>query len=109
MTQLQMLTTLNATINGGKLLKPFVVDRVVNDKGEIKLQNKTTVLHTPISEATSSQIREMLEQVVMSGTGRGIAIPGYRLGGKTGTAQKQGLMDMKEVNIFHLSLHFPSR
>lgn len=90
MTQLQMLTTLNATINGGKLLKPFVVDRVVNDKGEIKLQNKTTVLHTPISEATSSQIREMLEQVVMSGTGRGIAIPGYRLGGKTGTAQKAG-------------------
>lgn len=90
MTQLQMLTTLNATINGGKLLKPFVVDRVVDDKGEIKLQNKTTVLHTPISEATSSQIREMLEQVVTSGTGRGISIPGYRLGGKTGTAQKAG-------------------
>lgn len=90
MTQLQMLTTLNATINGGKLLKPFVVDRIINDKGEIILQNHETVLHNPITENTSSQIREMLEQVVTSGTGKGIIIPGYRIGGKTGTAQKAG-------------------
>lgn len=90
MTQLQMLTTLNATINGGKLLKPYIVDRVVDEEGNIVLKNNIKVLHTPISEETSAQIREMLEQVVTSGTGRGIAIPGYRIGGKTGTAQKAG-------------------
>lgn len=90
MTQLQMLTTLNATINGGKLLKPFIVDRVVDVNGNVVLQNKTQVLYTPISEATSAQIREILENVVTSGTGRGVIIPGYRIGGKTGTAQKAG-------------------
>lgn len=90
MTQMQMLTSLNTTINGGKLLKPFVVDKVVDQDGNILLQNKEVVKHKPISEHTSEQIREMLENVVTSGTGKGIFIPGYRLGGKTGTAQKAG-------------------
>ncbi|MDU4653116.1 MAG: penicillin-binding protein 2, partial [Sneathia sanguinegens] len=80
MTQMQMLTSLNTTINGGKLLKPFVVDKVVDQDGNILLQNKEVVKHKPISEHTSEQIREMLENVVTSGTGKGIFIPGYRLG-----------------------------
>lgn len=90
MTQLQMIMALNATINGGKLLKPYVVDKIINADNKVVFENKTEVLHNVISEATSNQMREMLEKVVTTGTGRQAAIEGYRIGGKTGTAQKAG-------------------
>lgn len=90
MTQIQILNSLNATINGGKLLKPFIVSKITDEKGNIVRQNETIITHRPISEETSRQIRNMLEKVVTTGTGRQIAIDGYRIGGKTGTAQKAG-------------------
>lgn len=90
MTQIQMLTSLNSTINGGYLLKPFLVDKITDEKGNLIKQNERVVIHRPISENTSAQIRRMLEKVVTTGTGKQIAIDGYRIGGKTGTAQKAG-------------------
>lgn len=90
MTQLQMLMSLNATINGGKLLKPYVVEKITDTKGNLVKRNKPEIIHSPIDEKTSADIRELLEKVVTSGTGRQVAIDGYRIGGKTGTAQKAG-------------------
>lgn len=90
MTQLQMIMALNATINGGKLLKPFIVDKVIDSNNNVILENKTEILHNVISEKTSNQMREILEKVVTTGTGKQASIEGYRIGGKTGTAQKAG-------------------
>lgn len=90
MTQLQMLTALNATINGGKILKPHIVSKIVSSNGDVVVENKPEIISTPISEKTSRQIRNMLRDVVVSGTGKKVEIPGYELGGKTGTAQKAG-------------------
>ncbi|WP_156299244.1 penicillin-binding protein [Streptobacillus canis] len=90
MTQLQMLVALNATINGGNLITPQIVEKVVGSEGEtvkeFEIHNKGKV----INESVSAKIRSILEEVVSSGTGRGIQLEGYRVGGKTGTAQKAG-------------------
>lgn len=90
MTQLQMLVALNSTINGGNLIKPQLVEKIVDSEGNIvkeyEIQNKGKILNDNVS----SKIRNILEEVVSSGTGRGIQLEGYRIGGKTGTAQKAG-------------------
>ncbi|CAM3176017.1 penicillin-binding protein [Streptobacillus ratti] len=90
MTQLQMLVALNATINGGDLITPQIVEKIVGVNGEVI---KNYEIHTKgkvIKESISNKIRKILEEVVSSGTGRGIKLDGYRIGGKTGTAQKAG-------------------
>lgn len=89
-TQLQMLTALNATINGGKILKPQLVDEIVDENNNSIKKFETEIVKRPISEDTSYKIRKMLKQVVETGTGKGAIIPGYVIGGKTGTAQKAG-------------------
>ena len=86
--QLQMIMALNATINGGNLLKPYIVSHVTDNDNNIVFENKSVVEKKVISENTSEQIRDMLEEVVTQGTGIQVAIDGYRIGGKTGTAQK---------------------
>ncbi len=90
MNQLQMIMALNTTINGGKLLKPYMVSHITDSENNIVFENKAVVEKNVISEKTSEQIRDMLEEVVTQGTGRQVTIDGYRIGGKTGTAQKAG-------------------
>lgn len=90
MNQMQIITALNATINGGKLLKPRIVDKIVSKDGIVLKENKTEIKSQVITEDTSYKIRKMLEEVVSTGTGKGIQLDGYRIGGKTGTAQKSG-------------------
>ncbi|WP_067140703.1 penicillin-binding protein [Oceanivirga salmonicida] len=90
MTQMQMLNALNTTINGGKLLKPHLVNKITDKSGNIIKENKVEVVTQAIDERISAKIRKMLEGVVLTGTGRKVAIPGYTIGGKTGTAQKAG-------------------
>lgn len=87
MTPLQMLTAFCALINGGELLKPYVVKYIRNTEGKRIKENKPTVLRRIISPSTSVQIKGLLEQVVQEGTGRRAKIEGYSMGGKTGTAQ----------------------
>ena len=90
MTQMQMLTALNTVINDGKLMKPYLVEKIVDGDNNIIEQNSSTVLKTVFSEEVSRLNRQYMEAVVNKGTGRGVQIPGYRIGGKTGTAQKSG-------------------
>ena len=87
-TPMQLCTAVCAAVNGGELMQPYVVDRVVSPDGEILVQNNPTVVRRVISAATSGTVREILESVVTDGSGRTAQIPGYRVGGKTGTAQK---------------------
>ena len=88
-TAIQQITAVSAAINGGTLYKPYVVKRIVEpNTGEIIQENKPTIVRKVISNETSQTVRSALETVVAYGTGRNAYIEGYRVGGKTGTAQK---------------------
>ena len=86
-TPLQLLTAACAAVNGGKLLTPYIVREITDGSGEVIQRGESVVRGNPISEATSATMRVLLEGVVASGGGKNAAIPGYRIGGKTGTAQ----------------------
>jgi stage V sporulation protein D (sporulation-specific penicillin-binding protein) len=87
-TPLQMITAFSAAINGGNLVTPYVVDKVVDAEGNIVLQNEPTIKRQVISEETSALMREILENVVGTNGKSNGAIAGYRMGGKSGTTQK---------------------
>ena len=86
-TPLQLMMAANACINGGKLMKPYLVSEIQSADGEVLQRTNPTVRATPISAQTSDTMRELLELVVTQGGGKNAAVPGYRIGGKTGTAQ----------------------
>ena len=88
-TALQQITAVSAVINGGTLYKPYIVKSIVeHETGEIIKENNPQEVRKVISEDTSKQVRYALESVVALGTGRNAYIENYRVGGKTGTAQK---------------------
>ena len=88
-TAIQQITAVSAAINGGTLYKPYIVKRIVEpNTNEIIQENKPTIVRKVISSETSKTVRNALETVVAYGTGRNAYIEGYRIGGKTGTAQK---------------------
>ncbi|WP_166243822.1 stage V sporulation protein D [Paenibacillus turpanensis] len=89
-TPIQQISAVSAAINGGKLYQPHVAKGWVNpETGEMVKEVKPTLIRDNIiTEETSKQVREALETVVAKGTGRNAFIDGYRVGGKTGTAQK---------------------
>lgn len=88
-TAIQQVAAVSAAINGGTLYKPYIVKRLVEpETNEIIQENNSTVVRKVISEDTSKQVRYALESVVALGSGRNAYIEGYRVGGKTGTAQK---------------------
>ena len=88
-TPIQQVTAVSAAINGGKLYKTYIVKSINEpETNTIIKQNKKTLIRKVISEKTSEKVRYALESVVSNGTGRTAYIDGYRVGGKTGTAQK---------------------
>lgn len=90
-TPLQLVTAVSACVNGGKLMKPYVVKQMLNPDGTVAYERESTMLRQVISKSTSETVCMMLEQVVgdpNEGTGRNAAVTGYRIGGKTGTSEK---------------------
>ena len=89
-TPLELIRAQAATINGGYLYTPYVVEQVLDDEGNIVSQHEPQAVRQVISEETSAKVRECLEWVVSDGGGRNGQVAGYRIGGKTGTADKTG-------------------
>lgn len=88
-TPIQQITAVSAAINGGTLLKPYIVKSINEpETNTVIKENNPTKVRKVISEETSEKVRYALESVVTNGTGRTAFIDGYRVGGKTGTAQK---------------------
>ena len=86
-TPLQLLRAVSSVANGGQLVEPHIVKKIVDQNGKTILENKPRYLKRVISEETSKTLRELLERVVLKGTGAKAYIKGYRVAGKTGTAQ----------------------
>ncbi len=99
-TPLQLLAASCAVINGGHLMRPYLLKEVLAPDGAVMERTQPKVVATPISQETSQTMRELLEKVVAEGGAKNAAIHGYRIGGKTGTAQvyKEGKI-VRDVHI----------
>lgn len=89
-TPIQMAAAFSSIVNGGKLYRPYLVDRIENEDGIVIRRNLPKQVGQPIDKETSKEMREMLEKVVEIGGGKQARLEGYRIGGKTGTAQISG-------------------
>ncbi len=87
-TALQMICAFAAVINGGYLVTPHVVDKIIDNSGNVIKTTETTVKRQVISEETSALMREITENIVIFNKGQNAYIPGFRIGGKSGTSQK---------------------
>ena len=98
-TPLQLVTAVSAIANGGTLVKPKVVKKIVDTQtGEIT-EVETQTKGTAISKETSEKVLSMMESVVSEGTGKNAKVAGYRIGGKTGTSE-DGVNTNKYVTSF---------
>lgn len=87
-TMVQELAAFSAVINGGYYYKPHVVGQITNSDGGVVKNVEPILMRQPISARSSSMLRDYLEATVSEGTGKKARVPGYRVGGKTGTAEK---------------------
>ena len=87
-TPIGLASAVCSVLNGGRLLKPYVVKSVTTADGVYALTNSPTLRGETVSQSTSDKMREYLYSVVEEGGGKNAYVPGYRIGGKTGTAQK---------------------
>ena len=89
MTPLQLVTAVAATVNGGNLMRPYVVSQIRHPyTEEVLFERQPEIRRQVISQETSDTMRYVLENVGARGSGRGAFVDGFRVGGKTGTAQK---------------------
>ncbi|MGL4796480.1 MAG: penicillin-binding transpeptidase domain-containing protein, partial [Paraclostridium sp.] len=87
-TPMQLITAISGIANDGKLMEPRIVKEKVDNQGNITETINPKVVRQVISEETSKQMMEIVQSVVSEGSGKAAYLPGYRVGGKTGTAQK---------------------
>lgn len=101
-TPIQVLTAFASVINGGNLMRPYVVSQVVDSNGNTVKENKPEIVRKVISQNTSDIIRNYLKATVDRGTGKKAKIEGYSIGGKTGTAE-QGVRDKKNYTLSYIA------
>ncbi|WP_347814337.1 penicillin-binding protein [Alkalihalobacillus sp. LMS39] len=107
-TPIQQIQAATAIANDGKMMKPYIVDKIVNpETGKVVRENEPEVVGEPISKETAKQVRDLMETVVTesAGTGRPYYIEGFDVVGKTGTAQipdpvNGGYLKGDGVNVF---------
>lgn len=87
-TPLEMITAYCAAINGGYLLQPYVVDKILDEDGNVVMKNERTVRRQVVSEETSTTMRNALYHVTTDNGGGNVTIKGYAIGGKSGTSQR---------------------
>lgn len=86
-TPVALIAAQAACINGGYLHTPYLVDQITDSDGNVTYQHDSTATRQVVSEQTSAKVRECLEYVVSSGTGKNGQVTGYRIGGKTATSE----------------------
>lgn len=98
-TPIEMITAYAAVVNGGNLVTPYVVDKIVDSNGNVVKQFEPEIKRQVISEETSKIMRETLETVVEVNGGSNAYIQGYRIGGKSGTSQKQDIPGGNDIYV----------
>ena len=93
LTPLQLVRGIASVVNGGDLLQPYVVAEVLDEKGDPIYTREPVVLRRTISPETSRTMCELLRSVVTEGTAKNAQVPGYAIGGKTGTGEKIDVFD----------------
>lgn len=99
-TPLQLAAAISAVVNGGNLYRPHIVKALTDENGAVVKNYEPELVRKIVSEKTSEIMRDFLEGVVANGTGKGARIDGYRIGGKTGTSEKQPRGEGKYVASF---------
>jgi len=89
-TPIQLITAVSSIANGGKLMQPYVVSKIIDDDGNTVKAFEPTVKCQTISESTANKVVSMMEEVVTNGGGQNAYIKGYRICGKSGTSEKLG-------------------
>jgi stage V sporulation protein D (sporulation-specific penicillin-binding protein) len=104
-TPIQMITAVSAAVNGGYLMEPYIVSQITNSDGEIVYSKEPTVVRQVISEEASKTVCSILESVVGAegGTGKNAYVPGYRVGGKTGTTTKTAYEEKTGIREYMVS------
>lgn len=87
-TPLQMLQAYSALANGGKMVKPHIIGSIKNPDGSLEKVYEAEYVGSPVSQKVADDVKEMMEKEVSEGGGINARVPGYHMGGKTGTAQK---------------------
>ena len=87
-TPLQLVNSIATIVNGGNLMKPRLVKELIDHDGNVAISYEPKIRRRVISESTSEKMLKMMESVVTDGTGSNAYVPGFRVGGKTGTAEK---------------------
>jgi len=88
-TPIQLVSATSAIANGGLLMSPYVVERIVDENGDVVNERRPRIIQRVISKETARKVREMMVMTTETGgTATLAAVPGYKVGGKTGTAQK---------------------
>ncbi len=99
-TPLQVVTAISAIGNGGKLMKPYVVQKQIDSKGNTVKETTPVVRRQVVSANTASTVAYYMSQVVKDGTGKNAYVPGYKVAGKTGTSEKLGSTDTAYIASF---------
>lgn len=99
-TPIQMITAISAIANGGKLMTPYLVQKQLDQNGNVISETQPNIRRQVVSQQTANTVADMMEAVVTSGTGKNAYVAGYRVAGKTGTSQKLGTARGKYVASF---------
>ena len=100
LTPIQLVTAFAAAVNGGKLLEPYIVSKIIDSSGNIVSETNTTVKRQVISEKTSATVAEILRKTATGYSAQNAYVKGYRVGGKTGTSEIQGGPDDVHIASF---------
>ena len=98
---IQIITAINAIANNGKLMQPYIVGAMLDEKGNKIAETAPTIKRQVISKKTANTVATMMEAVVSGGTAKNGYVAGYRVAGKTGTSEK---LTNKAVSYTHLTL-----
>ena len=99
-TPLQIVTGVSAIGNGGKLMQPYIVGKMVDSQGNVVAVTKPTEKRQVISESTARKVASWMEDVVRDGTGKNAYVAGYHVAGKTGTSEKLGASNEAYIASF---------
>ncbi len=93
LTPLQLVRAIASVVNGGMLMEPYIVSEVIDSNGNTVLRQEPTQVRRTISPETSKTMCELIRSVVTDGTAKNAAVPGFDIGGKTGTSEKIDVFD----------------